>query len=333
MKNKKYLTLIGISSSLLIGTSNAKITSTQNDLASIDINFETTSFVNFKNNSINSMNSITGANTPEIPEQQNYSLNEIYNIYNKYCSGYETCLKNSNETAIQRVLHNTSQDLAILFVGFDQLCPTEGSEIQYNTPGYRKSIFTSVWYDCPDINHYNSLQADFSEYPALLTKTYELYNFFDYIIIGGQTTEYIPAETWECLGQMLKPNGIMLFKHYYTNGLVNGTITQFDAQKFIDFFVSHHNPFHFNSYEYSSDNTNTNQENLSEIEQKIELALKLSEFNNEGSSGSDPTQEHGCSSGGFCFTMRPINLHIIHNTGNIRPIQPIQPIIIPLYNH
>ena len=53
----------------------------------------------------------------------------------------ESALKDCKN--IDRVLKDESNDKCVLFVGFDQNIPGEGSEITCNTPGYRKSLFWS----------------------------------------------------------------------------------------------------------------------------------------------------------------------------------------------
>lgn len=129
---------------------------------------------------------------------------------------------------INRVLNTESQDKAILFIGFNQTTKEEGCEILFNTPGYERSIFWGKWGDRPDANH-NTIKCCFSKTQELLNKKQELYNFFDYIIIGMQTDNYIPLNVWTLLGHMLKEGGRLVCsgddvctpKHYWINKILN----------------------------------------------------------------------------------------------------------------
>lgn len=149
------------------------------------------------------------------------------------CSKEDTCsISEKDLLALKRVYNDESEDKAILFVGFSQSIPTEGSEITFDTPGYRKSLFWSKYEDQPDENH-NSIKFCFCQAENFLSQYPEFEEFFDYIIIGGQTIQYIPKETWIQLGKMLKKNGRMVYPHSdyfcwgpFINKLLISTLTQ-----------------------------------------------------------------------------------------------------------
>lgn len=141
---------------------------------------------------------------------------------------------------INRVLNTKSHDKAILFIGFNQTTEEEGYEILFNTPGYERSIFWGKWGDRPDANH-NTIKCCFSKTQELLNKKQELYNFFDYIIIGMQTDNYIPLNVWTLLGHMLKEGGRLVCsgddtctsKHYWINKILNKSYLN---NNFFDFY-------------------------------------------------------------------------------------------------
>ena len=54
---------------------------------------------------------------------------------------------------VDRIVTGNPNDKAILFIGFDQGEETEGSEIFYDTPGYTRSLFWSLWGERPDDDH------------------------------------------------------------------------------------------------------------------------------------------------------------------------------------
>ena len=101
-------------------------------------------------------------------------------------------------------------DKAMLFIGFDQSEPTEGSEIYYNVPGYTRSLFWSLWGERPDEKH-NIIKFCFCNVNKFLESNPQLVGFFDYIIIGGQTVEYVTADAWIALGSLLKRGGRIVY--------------------------------------------------------------------------------------------------------------------------
>lgn len=149
------------------------------------------------------------------------------------CTSNNSCIISSQDKlSSERIIDDKSADKAILFVGFSQTRPTEGSKITFDTPGYRKSLFWSLWEDQSDIDH-NGIKFCFCQTENFLSQYTEFENFFDYIIIGGQTIEYIPEETWIQLGKMLKKSGRMVYPHLnyffwgpFINKLLNSTLTE-----------------------------------------------------------------------------------------------------------
>jgi len=115
-----------------------------------------------------------------------------------------------DQAIIDRMVTGNPEDKAILFVGFDQGEPIEGSEIFYDTPGYTRSLFWSLWSERPDENH-NAIKFCFCKTNEFLEANPQLYGFFDYIVIGGQTVEYITSDVWVTLGSMLKRGGRIVY--------------------------------------------------------------------------------------------------------------------------
>lgn len=121
-----------------------------------------------------------------------------------------------DQAIIDRIMTGNSKDRAILFIGFDQGIETEGSEIFYDTPGYTRSLFWSLWGEQPDKNH-NSIKFCFCKINEFLETNPQLYGFFDSIIIGGQTVEYITSDVWITLGSMLKRGGRIIYPDIYVD--------------------------------------------------------------------------------------------------------------------
>jgi hypothetical protein len=124
---------------------------------------------------------------------------------------YEDCVFSEwDQAIIDRMMAGNPKDKAILFVGFDQGEPTEGSEIFYDTPGYSRSLFWSLWGERPDENH-NAIKSCFCKINEILATTPQLLGFFDLIVIGGQTVEYVTSDVWVALGSMLKRGGRIVY--------------------------------------------------------------------------------------------------------------------------
>ena len=135
----------------------------------------------------------------------------IQNIHLHSNWHYEThmCEFLRNDGAIvERVLQDDSNDKRILFVGFDATRPTEGGDIFFNTPPYRHSLFWSDFKEQATPNH-NRIKSCFCQSQVLLDLG--LSNFFDYIIIGGQTVEYLNLETWRNLCRFVKEGGCIVY--------------------------------------------------------------------------------------------------------------------------
>ena len=128
-------------------------------------------------------------------------------------SPQECDILEADQEVIERVISGNLDDKTILFIGFDQNQPTEGSEIYFNTPGYTRSIFWSKWNKRPDQNH-NAIKFCFCKINEFLEENPKLINFFDYIIIGCQTREYIAPDAWIALGSMLKSEGRIVYHNY-----------------------------------------------------------------------------------------------------------------------
>jgi hypothetical protein len=115
---------------------------------------------------------------------------------------------------VERVLRQPqSSGKTILFVGFDQTSPEEGGDIYAHTPGYERSLFLSAWEDRPSEGH-NQIKPCFCQMPRLLEMCPAMRNAFDYIIVGGQTREYVYPEAWVTFGHMLKPGGRLVYASY-----------------------------------------------------------------------------------------------------------------------
>jgi hypothetical protein len=135
--------------------------------------------------------------------------------YCKKCAqkGENCAVMALDQSVIARVLNQPSSDKTVLFVGFDQTLPTEGGNIYAHIPGYERSLFLSAWGDRPSNDH-NQIKTCFCQMPQLLEIFPDLYNAFDYIIVGGQTREYVYPEAWIAFGRMLKPEGRLVYPAY-----------------------------------------------------------------------------------------------------------------------
>jgi hypothetical protein len=118
-----------------------------------------------------------------------------------------------DRSIVARVLRQPSGDKTVLFVGFDQTFNTEGGEIYADTPGYMRSLFLSAWENRPSSYH-NQIKTCFCQMPRLLEACPDMRNAFDYIIVGGQTREYVYPEAWVAFGRMLKPEGRLVYPAY-----------------------------------------------------------------------------------------------------------------------
>lgn len=153
------------------------------------------------------------------------SSKEIFESKMEYCfvrplqcgQQEEVCdISALDQAVVDRLTAGSPEDKAILFVGFDQSWATEGSEIYWNTPGYTRSLFWSLWNERPDENH-NAIKFCFCKINDFLAANSQLYNFFDYIIVGGQTIEYVSADAWLALGDMLKKGGRIVYPDMEVN--------------------------------------------------------------------------------------------------------------------
>ena len=115
---------------------------------------------------------------------------------------------------IENMPNNKTEVPNILFVGFDQIIPSEGSEILVDTPGYQHSLFLSGWGTRPEGN-YNQIKFCFCQLGEILKQYPQLNGFFDYIIIGGQTMEYVPKVAWKAFARMIKPEGRIVYKNIF----------------------------------------------------------------------------------------------------------------------
>ncbi|MDR0647125.1 MAG: hypothetical protein LBF43_01665 [Puniceicoccales bacterium] len=136
----------------------------------------------------------------------------------EYCEkrirGGENCdIPELDRDIIAKVLNEPSNDKTVLFVGFDQTLPTEGGNIYAHTPGYTRSLFLSAWGDHLSSDH-NQIKTCFCQMPRLLEVFPDMCNAFDYIIVGGQTREYVYPEAWVAFGRMLKPGGRLVYPAY-----------------------------------------------------------------------------------------------------------------------
>jgi SAM-dependent methyltransferase len=135
-----------------------------------------------------------------------------------YCEelaqGGKSCdITELDRSIVARVLHHPSDDKTVLFVGFSQTSPAEGGDIYTYTPGYTRSLFLSAWEARPSDDH-NQIKTCFCQMPRLLETFPDMRNAFDYIIVGGQTYEYVYPEAWVTFGRMLKPGGRLVYAFY-----------------------------------------------------------------------------------------------------------------------
>lgn len=141
---------------------------------------------------------------------------------------------------IERVLQDKSEDKSILFVGFDATTPTEGSDIFFDTPSYRHSLFWSDFEKGTTTNH-NRIKSCFCKSQALLEMG--LSNFFDYIIIGGQTIEYLNLETWKNLCHFLKEDGGIVYPEinwFYWGGEILNHLFNLSSDDTCEFELQRH---------------------------------------------------------------------------------------------
>ena len=338
----KLLYQIGISSALLIGSLNANTTiesvrwptprATQDALSAMYLRMhgvfkrKVDEITKFKQDNYVDIHILTEQECAKI--LNHFNKEQLFNFYNEYFwyeSNENKQIQETDEAVIQRVLNCNSESKSVLFVGFEQSIPTEGSEIRYNTQGYEKSIFTSTWGKYPG-SDYNALKCDFRQYANLLEKFPKLNNFFDYIIVGGQTIEYIPAEIWEIFGKLLKNSGLLLFTDTFQNKAIsafqrivkdfNIGSNSFLSEMFLNprdynirgnyianticHFIAH-GAGDISAYKcHIEKNEDLNTLGYrQELAQKIQLALELSQFNNIGTYGE------------FYFGMRPIELVVV----------------------
>ena len=123
----------------------------------------------------------------------------------------------ADKDSINRVLNDQSNDKAILWVGFSQTGPEyEGVNIGSNTEKYRKSLFWSGedWAGKNRPEGKNTMRMCFCQSENLLNAISGLKKFFDYIIIGDGTHEYVHPETWLSFGKMLKAGGRIIYPAY-----------------------------------------------------------------------------------------------------------------------
>jgi len=163
-------------------------------------------------------------------QQQHDKIAELCDIQPNGCSlpTDNTPISEEDKVVIDRVLSTKSQDKTILFVGFNQTNPIEGSEILFNTPGYTRTLFWGNWDHRPDENH-NTIKMGFSEIEKLLENYKELYGYFDYIIVGMETDAYVPLNVWIRFGDMLKKKGRLVCQgssdyvtvHFWINKILN----------------------------------------------------------------------------------------------------------------
>jgi hypothetical protein len=126
----------------------------------------------------------------------------------------ESCdITEFDQSIVERVLRQPGGDPTVLFVGFDQTSPTEGGNIYAHTLGYARSLFLSAWEERPS-SHHNQIKTCFCQMPRLLEMCPDMRNAFDYIIVGGQTREYVYPEAWVTFGRMLKPEGRLVYPTY-----------------------------------------------------------------------------------------------------------------------
>ena len=126
----------------------------------------------------------------------------------------ESCeISQTDKDFINRVLADRSEDKAILWVGFSQTKEDEGGNIDSNSEKYRKSLFWSgedyAGKDRPQDK--NTMRMCFCQSENLLEEFPTLENFFDYIIIGYATHEYVHHSTWLSFGKMLKEGGRIVY--------------------------------------------------------------------------------------------------------------------------
>ena len=115
-----------------------------------------------------------------------------------------------DQIVVDRIMSGNLNDKAVLFIGFDQGESTEGSDIYLDTPGYTRSLFWSLWGERPDKKH-NAIKFCFCKVNEFLEANPQLLEFFDCIIVGAQTIEYVTADAWVCLGSMLKRGGRIVY--------------------------------------------------------------------------------------------------------------------------
>ena len=115
-----------------------------------------------------------------------------------------------DQKIVDRAMSGNPKDKAVLFVGFDQGEPAEGSTLYFDTSGYTRSLFWSLWGERPD-EKYNAIKFCFCKVNEFLETNPKLLDFFDYIIIGAQTIEYVTADAWSCFSSMLKRGGRIVY--------------------------------------------------------------------------------------------------------------------------
>ena len=154
-----------------------------------------------------------------------------------HCSDDFDKMTTSEENNIRRIISDESSDKAILFVGFNQEIPANGSEIIYNTAKYRKSLFLNTWLNSLNEN-YNVIKI--GHFGQILTIFPQLENYFDYVIIEGQRFKNILPEIFVKFGELLKENGRIVYQKYddniyytFNNKLLKQTIPNYDFKLYI----------------------------------------------------------------------------------------------------
>ena len=154
-----------------------------------------------------------------------------------HCSDDFDKMTGSEENNIRRIISDESSDKAILFVGFNQEIPANGSEIIYNTAEYRKSLFLNTWLNSLNEN-YNVMKI--GHFEQILTVFPQLENYFDYVIIEGQRFKNILPEIFIKFGELLKENGRIVYQQYddniyytFNNKLLKQTIQNYDFKLYI----------------------------------------------------------------------------------------------------
>lgn len=152
----------------------------------------------------------TLCNSMQVNRSQAEKFDLVYPNYKwEYTDKYLPEHTEANNQVVQRFSVSNSSDDRILFVGFDQSCPVEGSDIKHDTPGYTNSVFASNM-DIKSENGCNRLYCNIADVQQMFCRA----PHFNYVLIGLGVGEYLNAADFMSIWNSLEAGGMMIMGNY-----------------------------------------------------------------------------------------------------------------------